>query len=170
MKTNLILAVFLLLGWPGLVPAAEPISKEQIKGLDEQLQEIKSEVISIAAELNLLEEKLLYPSHSQVALFVAMAAEQDFRLDSLSISIDGATVADHIYSFKELEALQKGGVQRIYSGNLTNGNHQCLVRYSGLTSGGKPFTREHQFSLKKGNGPGFGEIVLTQAAASFNDR
>lgn len=171
MKTNLILiALLLLLSWTGLVSAAQPISSEQIKGLDEQIQEIKSEVLSISAELNLLEEKLLYPSHSQVALFVSIAAEDEFRLDSVSIQLNGIAVADHIYSYKELEALQKGGVQRIYSGNLKSGTHQGLVRYSGLTQAGAPFSREHQFSLKKGTGPGFGEIVLTQQAATFNDR
>ena len=81
------------------------------RGLDEQVQEIKSDVLAIAAELNQLEERLLFPSNTQVAVFVSLADGETFRLDSVQIQLDGKPVAHHIYTFKELEALQKGGVQ-----------------------------------------------------------
>ncbi|MEJ2474132.1 MAG: hypothetical protein P8Y74_09630, partial [Desulfobacterales bacterium] len=68
---------------------AQEISKEQIKGLDEQVQEIKSDVLSIATELNQLEEKLLYPSNTQVAVFVSLVSGETFRLDSVEIQLDG---------------------------------------------------------------------------------
>jgi hypothetical protein len=85
------------------------ISREKIKGLDEQVQEIKSDVLDIAEELNQLEEKLLYPSNTQVAVFVSLVSGETFLLDSVEIKLDGKPVAHHIYTFKELEALQKGG-------------------------------------------------------------
>ena len=85
------------------------ISREQITGLDEQIQEIKSDVLSIAVELNQLEEKLLYPSNTQVAVFVSLVSGETFRLDSVEIQLDGKPVAHHLYTFKELEALQRGG-------------------------------------------------------------
>ena len=72
---------------------AQEISKEQIKGLDEQVQEIKSDVLSIATELNQLEEKLLYPSSTQVAVFVSLVSGETFRLDSAEIRLDGHPVA-----------------------------------------------------------------------------
>jgi hypothetical protein len=90
-------------GTPG---AAEEVSKAEMQGLDEQVQEIKSDVLGIAAELNRLEEQLLYPSSTQLAVFVSLAESETFRLDSVQIQIDGAPVARHIYSFKELEALK----------------------------------------------------------------
>jgi len=107
---------------------AQEVSREQIKGLDEQVQEIKSDVLGIAAELNQLEEKLLYPSNTQVAIFVSLASGETFRLDSVEIQLDGKQGAHHLYTFKELEALQKGGVQRIYTGNIRTGEHdrRCL--------------------------------------------
>ena len=71
----------------------QEISKEQIKGLDEQVQEIKSDVLGIAAELNQLEEKLLYPSNTQVAVFVSLAGGETFRLDSVEVQLDGTPVA-----------------------------------------------------------------------------
>jgi len=101
----------------------EKISREQIKGLDEQVQEIKSDVMGIASELKQLEEKLLYPSSTQVAVFVSLVSGETFRLDSVEVRLDGKPVAQHLYTFKELEALQKGGVQRIYTGNVRSGEH-----------------------------------------------
>ena len=80
--------------------------------------EIKSDVLGIAAELGNLEERLLYPSHTQVAVFVALERDDGFRLDAVQIELNGEQASHHIYSFKELEAMQKGGVQRIYTGNV----------------------------------------------------
>src|ERR1041385_8825016 len=53
--------------------AAATPDQRQMRDLDEQVQQTKSDVLSIAAELNQLEEKLLYPSGTQVAIFVALA-------------------------------------------------------------------------------------------------
>jgi len=92
--------------------AAEEVSREQIKGLDEQVQDIKTDVLAISTDLLQLEEKLIYPSSTQVSLFVSLAAGQKFRLDAMEIKIDGKEATHHLYTFKELEALQKGGVQR----------------------------------------------------------
>jgi len=111
----------------GVAGRAEEVSKQQMQSLDEQVQDIKSDVLGIASELNRLEERLLYPSDTQVAVFVSMKEGETFRLDSVSVQIDGQPVARHIYSFKELEALQKGGVQRIYTGNVATGDHRLGV-------------------------------------------
>ena len=119
-----------------ILPAyAQEASKEQIKGLDEQVQEIKTDVLSIAAELNQLEEKLLYPSDTQIAIFVSVAKGEKFRLDAVDIELDGKSVAHHLYTFKELEALQKGGVQRIYVGNVRTGEHALQVTVIGKIRG-----------------------------------
>ncbi|MGB3400986.1 MAG: hypothetical protein WBA34_12545, partial [Candidatus Deferrimicrobiaceae bacterium] len=80
------------------VAYGQEVSREQIKGLDEQVQEIKSDVLGIAAELNQLEEKLLYPSGTQVAVFVSLADGENFRLDSVEIRMGGTPVAHHLYT------------------------------------------------------------------------
>jgi hypothetical protein len=115
--------------------AADGDERAAMQGLDEQVQEIKSEVLGIAAELSRLEERLLYPSNTQVAVFVSLAEGESFRLDSVQIQVDGAPVAHHIYSLKELEALQKGGVQRIYTGNIAVGEHRLDVQVAGKLAG-----------------------------------
>ena len=135
-------------------------AKEQSKGLDEQVQEIKTDVLGIAAQLNRLEEKLLYPSDTQMAIFVSVPQGEKFRLDAVDIQLDGKAVAHHLYTFKELEALQKGGVQRIYVGNVRTGEHPLQVTVIGKTEGGSDFQREESFKITKGIGPKFVGVAL----------
>jgi hypothetical protein len=154
----LILALLTSIGGPSAVARAD--SKEQMQSLDEQVQEIKSDVLSIAAELSRLEEKLLYPSNTQVSVFVSLAENETFRLDSVRIQIDGELVAHHIYSFKELEALHKGGVQRIYTGNIRTGEHRLEVSVAGKLPGGKDFAGTESFSFSKDVEPKLVGITL----------
>jgi len=149
---------------------AQEISKEQIKGLDEQVQEIKTDVLGIAAELNQLEEKLLYPSNTQVAVFVSLVNGETFRLDSVEIRLDGKPVAHHIYTFKELEALQNGGVQRIYTGNIQTGGHDLEVSITGKSEGGGDIRETGRFSVNKNVGPKIVEISLAAQSITFKDR
>jgi len=152
-----LLVSMLVLSFPA---HAEEVSKEQLKGLDEQVQEIKGDVLGIAAELNQLEEKLLYPSNTQVAVFVSLSDDKAFRLDSVDIQLDDEPVAHHIYSFKELEALQRGGVQRIHTGNIRTGEHDLRVTLAGKSAGGSDFLRMESFKFKKDVGPKIVEITL----------
>ena len=132
-------------------PSQEDISsdQQQMRGLDEQIQEIKSDSLRMAAELSQLEEKLLYPSGTQVAIFVEIAKGDTMRLDAVRIQIDGQLVAHYIYSAKELQALRKGGVQRIYVGNVTTGDHKLEVLVDGKLEGGADFSRTGQFTFRK---------------------
>jgi len=133
------------------------ISREQIKGLDEQVQEIKKDVLAISAELQLLEEKLLYPSTSQVSLFVSTSKSDNYSLDAVQIKIDGKKVAHYIYSFKEVDALRRGGVQRIYTGNVRGGNHRLDISVIEIKGGAKN-KRKTTYTFKKGIGPKLVEI------------
>lgn len=144
-----VLALGLLLGMAVSPAWSQESDRQQMKGLDEQVQEIKSDVLDIAAELSLLEEKLLYPSGTQVAVFVALAQGDPMRLDAVQIQIDGQLVAHYIYSFKELDALRRGGVQRIYVGNLPTGEHQLEVRIDGKLEGGSDYTHSEQLRFRK---------------------
>jgi len=129
--------------------AATTPDQRQMRDLDEQVQQTKSDVLSIAAEMNQLEEKLLYPAGTQVAIFVALAKGDELRLDAVRLQIDGQLVAHYIYSAKELEALRKGGVQRIYVGNVATGDHKLNVLVDGKLKGGADFNRTEQFTFRK---------------------
>jgi hypothetical protein len=150
----------LLLVAAALSAHAQDISREELRSLDDQVQEIKSDVLSIASELNNLEERLLYPSNTQVAVFVALEEDDKFRLDAVQLEIDGELASHHIYSYKELEALQKGGVQRIYTGNVATGGHAVSVRMLGKLPNGDDIELEERFSFDKGVEPKILGITL----------
>jgi len=148
---------------------AEPSYREQMKGLDEQVQEVKSDVLSIAAELARLEERLLYPSNTHLAVFIALVERDSLRLDAVQIQIDGQLVAHSIYSFKELEALQKGGVQRIYTGNVTTGQHQIEVTVAGKLDTGKEYSRTERFAFSKSVEPKLLGVTLGSSELQLGD-
>jgi hypothetical protein len=149
-----------LMVWLAVAGPARAGSEDSMQGLDEQVQEIKSDVLAIASELQQLEEKLLYPSDTQVAVFVSLAAGDAIVIGSLRIQIDGKLAAHHIYEFKELEALRKGGIQRIYTGNLPTGEHRIEVSTSGTLAGGSDFDESESFSFRKDVEPKIIDVTL----------
>lgn len=145
---------------------SEKTKSTAMQSLDEQVQEVKADVLAIAAELDNLEERLLYPSDTQVAVFVSFESGEAVALDSAQISIDGELVATHIYTFKELEALRKGGVQRIYTGNVRTGEHRLEVAVAGKR-GSKDFGTTQSFVFDKQIAPKL--LGVTLAAGSSGD-
>ena len=112
----------------------------------------------------------MYPSNTQVAVFVSLVQGETFRLDSVDIQLDGKPVAHHIYTFKELEALQKGGVQRIYTGNIRSGDHDLEVSVIGKSSGDGDFQKTNRFKVNKDVGPKIVEISLASQSITLKDR
>lgn len=170
MTRNIWLVVIAVLSVLGSAAVrADDSYREQMKGLDEQVQEVKSDVLSIAAELNRLEERLLYPSNTHLAVFVELAERDTLRLDAVRIQIDGQPVAHAIYSFKELEALQRGGVQRIYTGNVPAGSHRIEVTVAGKLDSGKDYTRSEHFDFTKGIEPKLLGVTLGSAGLRLGE-
>ncbi|HEY7670640.1 MAG TPA: hypothetical protein VIC71_00365 [Gammaproteobacteria bacterium] len=161
MQKRIAAVSFLLISLSGVQPAgAQNPSTEEMRSLDEQVQEIKSDVLGIAADLSRLEERLLYPSNTQLAVFVSVADGETFRLDAMQINIDGELATHFIYSFKELEALQNGGVQRVYTGNVASGTHQIEISVNGKKQNGDDFNRTDSFAFEKGVEPKLLGITL----------
>ena len=148
---------------------AQEVSREELKGLDEQVQDIKKDVLNLSAELARLEEKLLFPSNTQVSLFVSMHEGDDFRLDSVQLKLNDKVVAQHLYSFRELEALQMGGVQRLYLGNIKTGEHDLVVSYSGKAPAGGEYQRSGSYRVVKDIGPKFVEIKIAGPDSTEQD-
>jgi hypothetical protein len=148
---------------------AEDVSREQIKGLDEQVQDIKKNVLNLTSELARLEEKLLFPSNTQVSLFISLNQAEDFRLDSVQIKLNDKVVAHHLYSYRELEALHRGGVQRIYTGNIKTGDHDLLISFIGKAASGDKYKRSSSYKVNKAIGPKFVEIQIAGPDSSDQD-
>jgi hypothetical protein len=148
------ISLLMLLVWGfSFTSSAQDISGDEMRSLDGQVQEIKSDVLNIASELSNLEERLLFPSNTQISVFVSMAEDEEFRLDAVQIEINGEMATHHIYSFQELEALRKGGVQRAYTGNIVTGEHELRVTMLGKLANGKDFSESGSFAFSKGVKP-----------------
>jgi len=157
--------ILLLSAFSASLQAAE-VTREQIKGLDEQVQDIKKDVLDLTSELSRLEEKLLFPSNTQVSLFVSLAGDKDFVIDSMQIKLDNKVVAQHLYTYKEIEALKAGGVQRIYTGNIKTGEHALVASIIGRAKTGNEYQRSGSFTVTKAVGPKFVEIQITGSSAA----
>lgn len=99
--------------------------------LDEEVQELKQLAVDLNRDLFLLEEELLYPSSTQVAIFVSMDVGEFFGLDSVEIKLDDKDVTNYLYTEREVDALHRGGVQRVYVGNLRAGEHELVAVFTG---------------------------------------
>ncbi|MDO8412250.1 MAG: hypothetical protein Q7S51_00525 [Gallionellaceae bacterium] len=153
--------------WITASVAAE-VAKTQVKGFDEQVQDIKKNILGIASELNQLEEQLLFPSSTQLAVFVALAPGDNLRLDALTIKIDGKDATHYIYSAKELEALQHGGIQRLYTGNIETGEHTLDLDLIGKSSSNKDYQYSASYKFVKGiKGAKLIEITLSGSGSKI---
>ena len=129
-------------------------------GLDERVQQAKSDVIKLNRDLLVLEEELLFPASTQVALFVSMDVGKLFELDSVQIKLDDKLVANHLYTPAEVQALHRGGVQRVYLGNLKAGSHEIVAFFTGGGPHARDYKRGTTIKFDKGTGAGYVELRI----------
>ena len=154
-----------IVGTPeGTEVAADPAATEppaDTRALDETVQDLKKDVVDLNRELFVLEEELLFPANTQVAVFVSMDIGEFFALDSLSLKIDNKEVANYLYTPREAEALLKGGVHRVYLGNLKVGEHQLVAFFSGKGPNQRDYKRGANLKFEKGVGAKYLELKIT---------
>jgi len=131
------------------------------RALDETVQDLKKDVVDLNKELFVLEEELLFPANTQVAVFVSMDIGEFFALDSLTLKIDNKEVANYLYTPREAEALLKGGVHRVYLGNLKVGEHQLVAFFSGKGPNERDYKRGANLKFEKGVGAKYLELKIT---------
>jgi hypothetical protein len=142
-------------------PPAEGEPPADTRALDETVQDLKKDVVDLNKELFVLEEELLFPANTQVAVFVSMDIGEFFALDSLSLKIDNKEVANYLYTPREAEALLKGGVHRVYLGNLKVGEHQLVAFFEGKGPNNLDYKRGANLKFEKGVGAKYLELKIT---------
>ncbi len=129
-------------------------------GLDGRIQDLKGEVIRLNRDLLVLEEELLYPAGTQLAVFVSMDVGKLFALDSVQIKLDDKIVANYLYTPREVEALHRGGVQRLYLGNLRAGEHSLVAFFTGKGPHERDYKRGATLKVDKGTDPKYIELQI----------
>ncbi|MGZ5129992.1 MAG: AraC family transcriptional regulator [Caldimonas sp.] len=118
--------------------------------LDGRVQDVKSDVIKLNRDLLVLEEELLFPANTQVALFVSMDVGKTFELDSVQVKLDDKVVASYLYTPLEVAALHRGGVQRVWLGNLRTGEHELVAYFTGKGPHDRDYKRGATVKFDKG--------------------
>jgi hypothetical protein len=129
--------------------------------VDSEVQVLKDEVLDLNRELFLLEEELLFPANTQVAVFVSMDVGDFFDLDSVQLRIDDKPVSSYLYTEREVEALLRGGVHRIYLGNLKTGEHELTAVFTGQGPHDRDYRRGATLKVEKGIGAKFVELRIS---------
>ena len=143
---------------PAASAASAPAAPQA--SLDTRVQELKAEVIRLNRDLLVLEEELLFPAGTQVALFVSMDVGKLFELESVQIKLDDKVVGQHLYTAQEVQALHRGGVQRVFMGNLRSGSHSVDAFFTGRGPHERDYKRGTTIKFDKGTGAGYVELRI----------
>jgi hypothetical protein len=143
---------------PAPAPDAPPA---ELKTLDQEVQGLKKDVVDLNKDLFVLQEELLFPANTQVALYISMDVGTFFALDSVTVKIDNKEVKNYLYTAREADALLKGGVQQIYLGNLKVGKHELVAFFTGKGPVERGYRRGATINFDKGVGVKYLELKIT---------
>ena len=146
-------------GAGGAAPPGEAVPNDT-RGLDTEIQSLKKDVVDLNKDLFILEEELLFPANTQVAVFLSMDVGDFFALDSVQLKIDKKEVIDYLYTPREVQALLKGGVQRLYLGNLKVGQHELVAFFNGKGPNDRDYRRAASIHFEKGVGAKYLELKI----------
>jgi hypothetical protein len=142
-------------------PPAPDAPSAGLKTLDQEVQGLKKDVVDLNKDLFVLQEELLFPANTQVALYISMDVGAFFALDSVTVKIDNKEVKNYLYTAREADALLKGGVQQIYLGNLKVGKHELVAFFTGKGPVERDYKRGATINFDKGVGAKYLELKIT---------
>ncbi len=142
--------------------AAAPVGTGgEFRSLDQEVQALKKEVVELNKDLFVLEEELLFPANTQVAVFVSLDVGDFFAVDSVTLKMDDKEVANYLYTAREAEALMRGGVHRMYLGNLKVGQHELVAFFTGKGPHERDYKRGATLNFEKGIGAKYLELQIS---------
>jgi hypothetical protein len=161
-RPGLLAAIALLaIGAAAPGPRAEAGEAQDARAVDQDVQALKQQALELNRELFTLEEQLLYPENTQVAVFLSLDVGTFFALESVQLRLDDKEVANYLYSDSELRALQRGGVQKLYLGNLKSGDHELVAFFSGKGPHDRDYRRGTSLKFRKPLGIKYLELRIT---------
>lgn len=144
-----------------------PTAPAQSGSLDDRIQDAKGDVIRLNRDLMVLEEELLFPANTQVAIFLSMDVGKMFSLDSVWVKLDDKQVAAYLYTPAEVQALHRGGVQRLYLGNLRAGTHELVALFTGKGPHTRDYKRGATLKIEKGTEPKYIELQIKDSTGKL---
>ena len=145
--------------------AADPAT--ELRAVDQDVQDLKKQLVDLNRDLFKLEEEILYPASTQVAVFLSLNVGTFFALDSVTVKVDDKEVANYLYTEREVEALHRGGVQKLYLGNLKSGPHELVAFFTGKGPHDRDYRRGTSVSFEKTVGAKYVELRISDREASL---
>lgn len=152
----------------------KPASTQPVDGTDTnasplsaQVEDLKQAALELNRDLLILEEDLLFPASTQIAVYVSVDVGDYFQLDAVKLKVDDKLVASHVYSEKQNSALVRGGIQRLYIGNLKTGAHEITAFFHGYGPQNREYKRAATYTLRKDQNPKMLELRIMDSTASM---
>ena len=152
---------------PASTPTPAATAPASATSLDDRIQDAKADVIRLNRDLMVLEEELLFPANTQVAIFVSMDVGRMFSLDSVRVKLDDKEVAGYHYTPAEVQALHRGGEQRLYVGNLKAGTHELVAFFTGKGPHDRDYKRGATIKIEKGTDPKYIELRIKDSTGKL---
>jgi hypothetical protein len=152
---------------PAATAPAATAPAQAARGVDQDVQALKKQLVDLNRDLFKLEEELLYPASTQVAVFLSVDVGTFFALDSVTLKVDDKEVAHYLYTDREVEALHRGGVQKLYVGNLKAGPHEIVAFFSGKGPHDRDYRRGATLRFDKQVGAKYVELRISDQMASL---
>ena len=135
--------------------------------LETDLERIKTELLKLKRDLVILEEDLLFPASSQVAVFLSMDIGELFQLDAVTVKLNGKEVAHHLYTDRQVDALYRGGIQKLFVGNVRQGQNRLTAFFTGRGPSGRDYRRATTVEFEKTFEPSFVELAISDSGAKY---
>ena len=158
-RTALIIAFSL-----AIVSFAAPLDAEP---LDSDMEGVKQALLELKRDLAILEEDLLFPASTQVAIFLSMDVGEFFQLDAVTLKLNGKEVTHHLYTDKQVDALYRGGIQKLYVGNIKQGRNRVTAFFTGRGPSGRDYRRAATVEFEKSFAPAFVELAISDSTAKY---
>jgi hypothetical protein len=133
----------------------------------EDLEAVKQDLMTLKRDLVILEEDLLFPASSQVAVFLSMDVGEFFQLDAVTVKLDGDQVTHHLYTERQVDALLRGGVQRLFLGNVQQGSHRLTAFFTGRGPSERDYRRAATVEFEKTFEPTFIELAIRDSESNY---
>lgn len=123
---------------------------------------LKQEIIDLNRQLYQFEEDLLHPVNTQIAIFLGLAPDTRFVLDSIELQLDNTLISSYLYQEKEISALKAGGIQKLYVGSLADGKHKLTASFNGQGSSSRYFRRKKAMTFVKEQKAKYIQLIVSE--------
>ncbi|WP_322003405.1 AraC family transcriptional regulator [Marinobacter alexandrii] len=138
--------------------------------IDQAIDQLRAQVSEHSAQVFALEQQLLHPAGSRLSVFLTLGSPDALGLDSVELFVNGKPVVSHLYSEREQSALEEGGVQQLFTGNLSNGSHSLKAVVTARSANDRFVRRESSYRFQKRPGSLRLQMTLDAKAPDFEPR